>query len=191
MCLDPITISGVTIGVATQLAAASAAVSTLSAVATYAQQSKSASGQSAATQSAYDSSVSQARNQQVETAQASGAQQSERARQALIETGHLQALANESGTAGGSDDRVTNEANFNAGTDIASIQANTESSQRQIIGSLNGSYAQAQQRSASIVNPSLIGTGLQIAGGALSAETNLKYAGSRASGGVPAVQTTQ
>jgi hypothetical protein len=107
----------------------------------------------------------------------------------MVETGHLQALANESGTSGGSNDRVTNEANFNAGSDIATIQANTESSQRQIIGSLSGAYAQAQQRDANIQTPSLIGTGLQIAGSGLSSYSQLEAAKAKAAGAVPLAST--
>lgn len=170
---------------------AAMAISTAAAAASAAQQAQNARRQSEAAQSAYDSEVVQTKNQQVQVGQASAAQQSDRARQALVETGHLQALANESGTAGGSDDRVTNEADFNAGSDIATIQANTASQQRQLINNLNGSYATAEQRDASIVNPSLIGTGLQIAASTTSQYTAGQYAKQRASGGVPNVQTTQ
>lgn len=164
---------------------AAMAIAAASAAASAAQQANMARKQTESAQSAYDSSVVQTKNQQVETNQASTAQQSERARQALVETGHLNALANESGTAGGSDDRVTNEANFNAGTDIATIQANTASQQRQLINNLNGSYATAEQRDASIVNPSLIGTGLQIGASTTSLYAQGQNAQLRASGGVP------
>lgn len=174
---------------ATQLMIASVVASAAASAASYVQQSQSASRQSDAAQKAYDSTVVQTKNQQFETSQASAAQQSERARQAMVETGHLQALANESGTTGGSNDRVTNEANFNAGTDIATIQANTASSQRQLISNLNGAYATAQQRDASIVNPSLVGTGLQIAGSGVSSYTQLQAAKAKASGSVPLAST--
>jgi hypothetical protein len=114
---------------------------------------------------------------------------SERARQAMIETGHLQALSNESGTnGGGSNDRVTNEANFNAGTDIATMQANAESQQRALADQARGAYSTAQQRMSSIHQPSLIGTGLQIAGAGLSSATSLQRANAIASGKIPAYQ---
>lgn len=188
MC-EPVTIMGTTIGVATQLAAASAAVSSVASIASFAAQSQSADRQSAAAQAAYDSQVTQVRNEQTQSAQAAGAQMSERARQAMIETGHLQALSNESGTnGGGSNDRVTNEANFNGGTDIATLQANAESQQRQLSMQANGAYSQAAQRMSSIQQPSLIGTGLQIAGAGLSAATGLQRANALASGKIPAYQ---
>jgi hypothetical protein len=98
----------------------------------------------------------------------------------MVETAHLQALANESGTnGGGSNDRVTNEANFNAGTDLATMQANAASSQRQLVNQLNGGYATAEQRMSSIQQPSLIGAGLQIAGAATSAYASKANANAR------------
>jgi hypothetical protein len=174
---------------ATQLAIASFAASAAGSIATYAAQSSSASRQTDAAQAAYDSSVTQLRNQQVESSQAASAQMSERARQALVETGHLQALANESGTnGGGSNDRVTNEAAFNAGTDIATMENTAASQQRSLADQARGTYATAQQRMSSIQQPSLIGTGLQIAGAGLSSATSIQKANAIAAGKIPALQ---
>ncbi|SMG43161.1 hypothetical protein SAMN06265784_104142 [Paraburkholderia susongensis] len=165
------------------------AISAASAAASAVEQKQMADRQSAAAQQAYDSDVVQTKNAMVEQSQQAAGQMSERARQAMVETGHLQALANDSGTnGGGSNDRVTNEANFNAGQDIAAIQANASSAQRQLVGQLNGSYAQAVSRDASIQQPSLIGTGLQIASGVGNAYTRGQAAQGRATGAVPTNQ---
>lgn len=165
---------------------ASMAMSAATAVASYVGQSQAASRQSDAAQAAYDAQVTDTKNQMTQQSQAAAEQMSDRARQAMIETGHLQALAADSGTnGGGSNDRVTNEANFNAGQDIAAMQANASSQQRQAVSALRGDYAQAASRTASIQQPSLIGTGLQIAGGALNAYTNQESIKNRVTGGVP------
>jgi hypothetical protein len=62
------------------------------------------------------------------------------------------------------------------------MQANASSAQRQLVNQLNGSYAQAQSRDASVQQPSLIGTGLQIAGSTMSAYNSSQAAKARASG---------
>lgn len=157
MC-EPVTISTTTaLAISAAMAAASAAVS-------YVTAEKQADRMSDANQRAYDDSVVQARNQQAEQDAQAKDQMSERARQAMVETAHLRALSAESGTAGGTNDRVTNEANFNAGQDLAAIQGNAQSAQRQIAQQARSGYATAQNRQAQIQQPSLIGTGLQIAG---------------------------
>lgn len=182
MC-EPVTIS------TTTALAISMAVSAASAASAYVMQSQAAHRQTDAAQSAYDQQVLQIKNQEVEASQAASSQMSERARQAMIETGHLQALAAESGTnGGGSNDRVTNEANFNAGTDIAAMEANAASQQRDLANQARGAASQASQRMASIQQPSLIGTGLQIAGSAMSSYTGYQRANMMAAGKVPAVQ---
>lgn len=175
----------------TTLTMASMAASAAGAVASYVGQRQAASRQADAAQEAYDSQVAQTKNEMTQQNQAAAEQMSERARQAMIETGHLQALAVDSGTnGGGSNDRVTNEANFNAGQDIAAMQANASSTQRQMVNQLSGSYAQAVSRTASIQQPSLIGTGLQIAGGALNSYTSLQRTKYQASGSVPSYSVT-
>jgi hypothetical protein len=179
MC-EPATISGLT-----TLTMASMAASAAGAAASFVQAGDTARKQSNAAQDAYDNQVAQIRNQQTQETQQASEQMSERARQAMIETGHLQALAIDSGTnGGGSNDRVTNEANFNEGQDIAAMQANASSAQRQLAAQASGAYSQAVSRDASIQQPSLIGTGLQIAGSSLSSYTSLQSAKVRASGGI-------
>lgn len=160
------------------------AIAAASAAAGAEQQHEMANRQENAAQAAYDADANQTRAIQAQQTASATEQMSERARQAMVETGHLQALAADSGTnGGGSNDRVTNEANFNAGQDIAAMQANASSAQRQLVSQLNGSYAQAQSRVASVQQPSLIGTGLQIAGGSMSAYNSGQAAKTRASGG--------
>lgn len=159
-------------------------MSAASSIAAFASQAQAAHRQSDAAQNAYDSQVSQIRNQQTQETQQAAEQMSERARQAMIETGHLNALAADSGTnGGGSNDRVTNEANFNAGQDIAAMQNNASSAQRQLADQAKGAYSQEASRDAAIQQPSLIGTGLQIVGSSLSAYNSQQSAKARASGG--------
>lgn len=168
----------------TTLTMASMAASATGAIVSYVGQKQAADRQSDAAQQAYDSQVGQIRNQQTEATQQAAEQMSERARQAMIETGHLQALAADSGTnGGGSNDRVANEANFNAGQDIAAMQNNASSTQRQLAMQANGAYSQAVSRDAAIQQPSLIGTGLQIAGSTISAYNAQKSAKARATSG--------
>lgn len=172
----------------TTLTIASMAASAAGAVATYVQGSQSARKQSQAAQAAYDAQVIDTKNAMTEQNQAAAEQMSERARQAMIETGRLQALAIDSGTnGGGSNDRVTGESGFNASQDIAAMQANAASQQRQMATQLRGAYAQAQSRTASIQQPSLIGTGLQIAGSTLNSYTSLQRA--KAAPGGPGTPT--
>jgi len=173
----------------TTLMITSMAISAAAAAASYVQASDTSRRQEHAAQEAYDSQVLQTKNEMTQQNQAAAEQMSERARQAMIETGHLQALAADSGTnGGGSNDRVGNEADFNAGQDIATMQANASSQQRQMVNQLQGNYSQAVSRTASIQQPSLIGTGLQIAGSAVNSYTNLQRTKLQASGSVP--QTT-
>ncbi|MFM0347668.1 virion core protein, T7 gp14 family [Paraburkholderia sp. RL17-347-BIC-D] len=168
------------------------AISAASAAASAVEAKNMADRQSEAAQKAYDSDVMQTKNEMAQETQQASSQMSERARQAMVETGHLQALANESGTnGGGSNDRVTNEANFNAGQDMATMEANASSAQRQLVNQLNGSYSQAVSRDASIQQPSLIGTGLQIASGVGSAYTRGAAAKARAQGSVAADGSNQ
>lgn len=139
-------------------------VAAVTALAGFLIQKDSARKQENAIQAAYDDSVVQTRNQQAEQDAQTKDQMSERARQAMIETAHLRALASESGTTGGSNDRVTNEANFNAGQDIAAIQGNSQAAQRQLAQAARSGYATAVTRQSQVQQPSLIGAGLQIAG---------------------------
>lgn len=165
------------------------AVSAAASAAAAVQQSQVAHRQTDAAQNAYDQGVLQIKNQQVQASQAASTQMSERARQAMVETGHLEAISNESGTnGGGSNDRVTNEANFNSGTDIATLQANAESQQRALADQARGAYSTAEQRMSSIQQPSLIGTGLQIAASTTSQYASQQRANQIASGKVPAYQ---
>ncbi|MCY0856442.1 virion core protein, T7 gp14 family [Cupriavidus sp. D39] len=155
-------------------------VAAATAIAGLAIQGESARKQTNAIQAAYDDNVVQTRNQQVEQDTQAKDQMSERARQAMIETGHLQALANESGTTGGSNDRVTNEANFSAGQDIAAIQGNSQAAQKQLAQAARSGYATAVSRQSQVQQPSLIGAGLQIAGTYVSQQAKVDQAKSAA-----------
>ncbi|WP_427311041.1 virion core protein, T7 gp14 family [Cupriavidus sp. H39] len=151
----------------------SLAISAATAAASFVQADHAASKQSDANQRAYDDSVVQARNQQAEQDAQAKDQMSERARQAMVETAHLRALSAESGTTGGTNDRVDNEANFNAGQDMAAISGNAQAAQRQLAQQARGSYATVTSRQAQIQPPSLIGTGLQIGGAYVNYQTSM------------------
>jgi hypothetical protein len=88
----------------------------------------------------------------------------ERARQALIERGRLSVLGGESGLSGVSTQRLLHESAFTEGTDISTIDQNRVNTNNQIYAEAKGARATTQSRIASINRPSLIGTGLQIAG---------------------------
>jgi hypothetical protein len=93
----------------------------------------------------------------------------------VVETGHLDAIQADSGTnGGGSNDRIDNEADFNAGQDIADMQSNADSQQRQLAAGSQSAFATANTRFAAIQQPNLIGTGLQIAGAYASAAAQTK-----------------
>jgi len=88
-----------------------------------------------------------------------------RAREAMIERGRLAAIAADSGMGGGvSVTRMENESRFTEGTDVATIDRNRKNALAQIYAEAKGAQAGATTRMSSISTPSLLGTGLQIAG---------------------------
>lgn len=101
-------------------------------------------------------------------------EKSTRAIQAQIERGRLRVTTGESGLAGNSNDKILEESLFNEGFDIASIEANRQSKNKQALLERKGLIASSQRRLNNIKKPSLIGAGLQIAGSAVGAATTFE-----------------
>lgn len=93
---------------------------------------------------------------------------SARAREAMIEQAHLRVVSGETGLAGVSADRLATESAFNRGTDIASIASNRTNALNQAYLEARGAASSGQSKANSITQPSLLGTGLQIAGAGAS-----------------------
>jgi hypothetical protein len=99
-----------------------------------------------------------------------------RAREAMIEQARLRVIGGESGLSGGSNDRIENESQFNLGTDIASLESNRRNALNQLYQEGKSLQAGNEAQIRQVRRPSLIGTGLQIAGVATNAAANYKAA---------------
>lgn len=93
----------------------------------------------------------------------------ERARQNLIELGHLHALQADSGLSGASPDRVEGEIQNLAQKDIVTIQQNSQRKQQQTAAQGQGSASSASSMLGNVQHANYVGAGLQIAGNAYSA----------------------
>ena len=93
---------------------------------------------------------------------------SARSREAMIERGRLAAIAASSGTTGASRDRLEDASRFAEGSDIKTLERNRVRNINQLIDEARGVNLQADSALGAIKQPSLIGTGLQIAGTAVN-----------------------
>ncbi len=150
------------------------AIAAAQAGASYMQQSAQVKSRDKANRANFDQQMETFGVQQEQVNKNSTDQMSQRAREAQIESARLRAVNGESGLAGGSNDRILNESFFNTGTDMASIEANRSAQQKQLIQEAKSIRAGAQTSMSQIQRPSLIGTGLQIAGAAATAATRSK-----------------
>ena len=153
----------------TTLLMMSLAISAASAGMSYVQGEKNADTQTENLQRAQDQQIGQLNLQQHQADQQAGEQMSDRALEALKETGRLTTIAGESGGGGASNGRIVNEAGFNATHDIATIEANRLNGGAQRNMDAQGVRSSTQSALNSIQRPSLIGTGLQIGGAAVGA----------------------
>ncbi len=98
--------------------------------------------------------------------QSSNNQATERSIQAQIERAKMRTLAGESGLAGNLVDRWMQDSTMQESRDIASIETNRSNQLRQNLNQQGAQYAKAQGQSNEAYSkaPSLLGTGLQIAG---------------------------
>ena len=119
------------------------------------------------TRSAYAANDAAAQLQQVQIGEQSSAQMSERARQAMVERGHLRAIAAESGTEGNNIQRLGVGIDQAEGQDLATLEANRTNSIQQVQRSKEAGQRSAANSIAALPEPSLLGAGLQIAGSAV------------------------
>lgn len=158
----------------TTIAIAALAIGTASAGMSYMQQSQQASAQRKATEENYAQQMKALQLQYDQTNKQTADEMSVRAREAMIESARLRAISGESGLAGISNDRIQNESQFNLGTDIASIESNRQATLKQLHQEGKSIRAGNQSQINQIKRPSLIGTGLQIAGVAASSAATYK-----------------
>lgn len=100
-----------------------------------------------------------------------------RAREAMIERGRLAAVAADSGLGGAGAERLANASRFAEGFDTAALEENRKRTQRQIDRQRDAVRANTDARYASVVQPSLIGTGLQIGGSLLGGLSKMPNGG--------------
>lgn len=108
----------------------------------------------------------------------SAVDQSERNKQGLLERAKMFSIAGESGALGISSDRILGDSFMQEGTDMASLEKNRQNSIKQT--GWEGKQAEGQANAASAkaygAAPTLIGTGLQIAGATVAANDKAKAA---------------
>jgi hypothetical protein len=141
------------------------------AVVGYIQQSEAADAQESAVQANYAQQQDALNKQYDQTQQQAKQQVSERAREAMVERARLRVFAGEAGVAGVSSSRIEGISQMREGTDIATIESNRKNTLDQLYQEGKGVRAQNQSRLNSINRPSLLGTGLQIAGSVAGAAT--------------------
>lgn len=105
--------------------------------------------------------------------QAAMEESSQRHVQWLQELGRLRTIGAESGLTGATENRLENEAATAADRDISTIEANRLKGSQQTASTGVAQQRQADADLKSIKRPSLLGTGLQIAGAAVS--TGMDY----------------
>lgn len=129
-----------------------------------ANQQASMAQQAAANDYSYQMELMRLQQEQINKASANDA--GERAKQGMIERGTMMVAAGESGALGLSSDRVLSDSLFQEGTDIASIEANRQSRLQGTSAEANSIRAKTQSaiNQAESKKPTLLGTGLQIAG---------------------------
>ncbi|SCX57642.1 hypothetical protein [Nitrosospira sp. Nsp1] len=159
---------------ASALAAGSLAVGVAGAGASYMQQNQQAKFRDKASQANYSQQMGTYKEQQDQVNKNSIDQMSQRARENMIQAARIRAVHGESGLGGNTNDRIINENSFNFGTDVSSIESNRLAQQRQLNQEAKSIRAGAQTQISQIPRPSLIGTGLQIAGSAMDAATTYK-----------------
>lgn len=139
-------------------------VAVAGAVAGYAQAQNQAEKQEAGIRQGYAANLNQLQVQQTQINQQATDKASAASLEALRETGRLRAIGGDAGALGSSFDRQTNEVEMNTGQNIAAIEANRVSAASQSSAEGAAAQARATLQLNSIKQPSLIGTGLQIAG---------------------------
>lgn len=111
-----------------------------------------------------------------EITQSANNQETERSIQAQIERAKMRTLAGESGLAGNLVDRWMQDSSMQESKDISSIETNKSNQLKQNLNQQQGIYARAQGQSNEAYSkaPSMLGTGLQIAGAGATYGINTK-----------------
>lgn len=150
------------------MAAASFAIQVVSTLAQQEEQKNAAARQEQMIQDGIAKERAATARQYEEINQVAQDESAQRYKEYLIDSARLKAIGAESGLAGATQDRVEQEAQNNASTDIATIEANrqrqTEAAHTQGVAK----QSQANVQLSSIRRPSALGTGLQIAGAGVS-----------------------
>jgi hypothetical protein len=140
------------------------AITAVTAAYSYVEQSSQARSQRRAVNEAAESNRRANALQAEQLNKQAADEMSQRAREALIERGRLRVIASESGIGGLGNETLERQSRFNEGFDIASIESNRAAGVRQLQEAGRSNEAQTNMRLASVRSPSLVGTGLQIAG---------------------------
>lgn len=142
------------------------AIMAASAVVTYIGGQQQAKNVATASNNAAKLQYQQINEKQGQINDQSAVDQSERNKQGLLERAQMATIAGESGALGLSSDRILGDSFMQEGTDMASMEKNRQSAMKQT--TWEGLQAQGQAQStnqrAADAAPTLIGTGLQIAG---------------------------
>ena len=157
----------------TTMLAIQTAVSIGSAVMAFVGQKQAAKKQEKAAMTAYNNDRAQLEEQRRQEGLQARQQMSERGKQALFERARLRAASAEGGVGGNSIDRIFNENSFAAGQDMATMQENARNGVRQSMQQGEAMRSTAQSRLNAIERPSMLSTGLQIAG--IGADAYSKY----------------
>lgn len=154
MC-EPLTIAAMTL-------------SALAAVTAHEEQKQSAEAQEKMIKDGYALEQQQALRQYQEQQQVSQEDLGKRYTEGLVEEARLKAIGAESGLQGATNDRIVQEAGNATDKDLAMIEANRVRGNEQIRAQMGAKRNQAEVQAVGIRRPSAMGTGLQIAGSALS-----------------------
>lgn len=156
------------------VAAASAAVQAASAIAQYNGQRTAAHQQADAIHAQLNDRDAQLQLQQDQVNQQASQQQSARAIEALQQRGRLATIFASSGLGGASQGRALADVSSQEGRDMATIEANRASQIQQGQAQRRSGNLSAGAELKAIRQPSLLGTGLQIAGSALNAYSSAR-----------------
>lgn len=135
-----------------------------SAVAGHVAQAQQASAERKAARQAYASEQAQINEKYRQENAEISQEMSQRAHEAMVERGRLRAAYSEGGLSGNSLDNILRTNEFALGGDLSTMEANRGNVKRQTYAELHGARAAAQSRLNQAQSPSILSTGLQIAG---------------------------
>jgi hypothetical protein len=134
-------------------------------------QKKQADMQQQAVEAGREAQLAALRTQEQQINEQASEDASVRARQAVIERGRLASIAADSGLGGRGAAMLENDSKFRQGYDISTIQVNRDRMIAENHAQRGVAIAGGDAKLASITRPSMIGTGLQIAGNVLNVQS--------------------